>query len=90
MKKHFIHLDCYANDGYGDFERATRIEEVNTAHGLRFKTNKNYLDPPKPVPLDTFMHRFKFRYSEVKTLFTMPNIDLKTKEVLYNPLQEGV
>ena len=89
-EKHFVHMDCYDNDGRGDFQRATLIEEANTAYGLRFITNRGYLDPPKPIPLDIFINRFKLRYTEARAFFTRPHIDMETEKVLYNQLEKTI
>ena len=86
-EKHFLHNDCNANDGKGDFEKATKIEEVNLNYGLRFPTNrKPYKDPPKPISLSSFIFRYKLRFKEAKAFYTYPNINEETNEIMYNPL----
>ena len=86
-EKHMIHFDCNANDGKGDFERATKIEEINSNIGLRFTSNRSqYKEPPHPVSVHSFMDRFKYRYKENKSFCIYPNINEETNEIEYNPL----
>lgn len=88
-EKHFLHIDCTANDGKGDFQRTSKIEQANINYKLRFPTNKKpYKDPPKPISLTSFIFRFKLRFKEAKAFYTYPNIDEETKDIIYKPLSE--
>ena len=89
-ERHYIHLDCYADDGKGDYKRSELIQEINTKYGLRFNTNKKpYKDPPKPIELTSFINRFKHKNRDFKCFFTYPNIDPESKRIIYNALVEG-
>ena len=89
-EKHYIHLDCYADDGKGDYRRAELIQEINTKYGLRFNTNKKpYKDPPKPIELTSFINRFKHKNRDFKCFFTYPNIDPESKKIIHNALVES-
>lgn len=89
-EKYYIHLDCYADDGKGDYKRSELIQEINTKYGLRFNTNKKpYKDPPKPIELTSFINRFKHPNRDFKCFFTYPNIDPEIKKIIRNALVES-
>lgn len=87
-EKHFIHKDCNANDGLGDFERSRIINEINYSYGLSFDSSnqKKQKEAPEPISLHSFMKRFINSNNVSKSFFTYPNINEETNEIEYYPL----
>ncbi len=83
-EKHFIHMDCKGGEsGWGDYLRAHRVEQINARKGLFFPTNtKKAKEPIRPLPLDSMIRRILMGKFENKTIYTYPNIDEKTGEIL--------